>query len=66
MICEQTAEHGLLAQGLLGKSVELRARGLGTVLLRELACESEVAAPRTLRQIPSDDQLALELCLNYI
>ena len=35
---EPTIEYGLPAQGILRPAVELRARVLGTQILRELAC----------------------------
>jgi transposase len=48
---EQAAEHGVPAQGVLRSTLGLRARGLGAAILRELAGESQVAAPQTLREI---------------
>ena len=45
---QQAAEHGLRSQGILRSALGLRARGLGATLLRELACELEVAATRTV------------------
>ena len=56
---KQTLEYGVSAQGVLRSALGLRARGLGAAILRELACEPEVAAPRTLRKIRSDDRSAL-------
>ena len=44
---QQALEHGLPAQGVLRSALGLRARGLGAALLRELAREPEVAAPRS-------------------
>jgi transposase len=41
---QQTAEHRLCAQGVFRSALELRARGLGAALLRELAGGSEMAA----------------------
>ena len=40
-----------LLQGVLRSAVELRARGLGAALLRELARFAQVAAAQTLREI---------------
>ncbi len=45
---EQAAQHGLPAQRVLWATVELRPRGLGAALLRELAGGAQVAAPRAL------------------
>ena len=41
-------KHGLSAQRVLWAAVELRPRGLGAALLRELAGGAQVAAPRAL------------------
>ena len=40
---EQTIEYRLPAQGVLRSTLELRARGMGTALLRELARQPQVA-----------------------
>ncbi|MCK7479015.1 MAG: transposase [Candidatus Moduliflexus flocculans] len=42
-----------------GQLWELRTRGLGAALLRELAREPEVAAPRALREVRRDDRSSL-------
>ena len=56
---QQAAQHRLRPQGELRPVVELRARGLGTALLRELAGEPQVAAAHTLREVRRDDRPSL-------
>src|ERR1019366_1029824 len=56
---KQALEYGVPAQGVLRSTLGLRERGLGAAILRELAGESEVAAPETLREIRRDDRSAL-------
>ena len=56
---QQAPEHGLPAQGILRPALGLRARGLGAALLRELAGEPQVAAPRALREVRRDDRSPL-------
>ena len=48
---QQAAQHGLPVEGELRAAVELRARGLGTALLRKLAREPEVAAAEAVREV---------------
>src|SRR5512132_4644230 len=45
---QQAAQHRLSAQGELRPALGLRARSLGTALLRELAIRPEVAAAQAL------------------
>src|SRR3954467_13048614 len=45
---QQAAQHGLCSQGELWPAVELRTRGLGTAVLRELARQPQVAAAQAL------------------
>src|SRR5438445_761101 len=45
---QQAAQHGLCSQGEFWPAVELRTRGLGPALLRELALEPQVAAAQAL------------------
>src|SRR5215470_16157383 len=56
---QQTAQHRLCPQGELRSIVGLRARGLGTAVLRELAFEPQVAAPQAVREVRRHDRLAL-------
>ena len=56
---QQAAEHGLSSQGEPWPAVELRTRGLGAAVLRELAGESQVAAAQALREIRRDDRSSL-------
>ena len=56
---QQATEHGLSAQGVVWTAVELPQRGLGTALLRELACEPEMAAARALREVRANDRSPL-------
>lgn len=52
---EQTIEYGLPAQGVLRSTLALRARGLGTALLRELARQPQVATIGAVREVCADD-----------
>ena len=45
---QQAAQHGLCPQGELWPVMELRTRGLGAALLRELAGKPQVAAAQAL------------------
>src|SRR5215467_12851393 len=45
---QQAAQHRLCPQGEFRSIVELRTRGLGTAVLRELAFEPQVAAPQAV------------------
>ena len=56
---QQAAQHGLPVEGELRAAVELRARGLGTALLRELAREPEVAAAEAVREVRRHDRPSL-------
>ena len=41
----------LSTQGILWPALGLRTRGLGTALLRQLACQPQVATPEALREV---------------
>src|SRR5579864_3399620 len=56
---QQAAQHRLSAQGELRPALGLRARSLGTTLLRELAIKPEVAAAQVLREVRSHDRTPL-------
>ena len=56
---QQAAQHGLPVEGELRAAVELRARGLGTALLRELAREPDVAAAEAVREVRRHDRPSL-------
>ena len=48
LVGQQAAQHGLCPQGKFRPVVELRARGLGTAVLRELARQPQVAAAQAV------------------
>src|SRR5215468_340254 len=56
---QQTAEHRLCSQGVLWTALELRARGLGTTVLRELARVAQMAEIETLREVRRHDRSSL-------
>jgi transposase len=56
---QSAPQHGLYPQRGLRPAVGLRARGLGAALLRQLASQPQMAAPRTLRAFRRPDRSPL-------
>jgi transposase len=57
---QQAPQHRLRPQGGFRPTLGLRTRGLGTALLRELASQPQMAAPRTVRALRRHDRSPLE------
>jgi hypothetical protein len=55
----QVARAGLFQHGVFRAALELRARGLGKTVLRELAREPQVAATETLPEVCPNDRAPL-------